>query len=135
MPTDPCLPDYMIPVVRIDGCEVACESVVIESSTDVESGEPGPVVVQISTLQGSVYRGHAIHIDRAPGTWKSGWRRVRIPSLGISSLQHGSAETLLAIARGMIDRHIAEHGDAPAEREPMTDEQRAERNAEVFGRF
>lgn len=37
--------------------------------------------------------------------------------------------------RRLIDEHLAEHGDAPVERKPMTDEERKELHTEVFGGF
>ena len=59
-------------------------------------------------------------------------RTIRVPSLGI----HEDAWATLAVAREsarrMIDAHLREHGDKPAEK---TEQERAERNAEVYGRY
>jgi hypothetical protein len=35
----------------------------------------------------------------------------------------------------MIDRHLREHGDKPVNRDPMTEQERAELYHETFGRF
>ena len=78
------------------------------------------------------HRGHKIIIERPPGRWQAGWRIVRVPTLGLRTTKNGSTEQLLSLARKMIDRHIDEHGNAPAE---TTEQERAELCHEVFGGF
>ncbi len=74
------------------------------------------------------HRGHQFNIDRVTSTYRS----IRVPSLGIEGWAFGSYWDAIGCARKLIDRHLAEHGDEPVEK---TAEERAERNAEVFGRF
>lgn len=82
------------------------------------------------------YRGHQFTIDRAPyWAWGAPWRTIRVPSLGITEEVCWGYRETERMARWLIDRHIAEHGDAPGERKPMTDEDRAELYRETFGRF
>ena len=64
------------------------------------------------------HRGHQFNIDRVTSTYRS----IRVPSLGIEGWAFGSYWDAIGCARKLIDSHIAEHGDAPVRRDPMTDE-------------
>jgi hypothetical protein len=77
------------------------------------------------------YRGHDFTIDRHG----SHDRTVTVPSLGINEVVWATYREAIAVARRLIDRHIAEHGDAPVNRDPMTEDERAELYRETFGRF
>lgn len=76
----------------------------------------------------NIHRGHAFTIDRH-GLYE---RIVSVPTLGIHEIVWASYLDALADARRLIDAHIRDHGHRPA---PLTDEQRAEQNAEAFGGF
>ena len=79
--------------------------------------------------------GHAYTIDRQRGGMRSlavpglCMRTISVPSLGICEEVWGTLVVASESARRMIDAHIA---DAP---QATTAEERAERNAEVYGRF
>jgi hypothetical protein len=77
------------------------------------------------------HRGHAFTVDRC-GRFE---RNIRVPSLGIDLVVWATYREALGEVRRLIDEHLAEHGDAPVERKPMTDEERAELYRETFGRF
>lgn len=77
------------------------------------------------------YRGHAYTIDR-----RGKWRTIEVPSLGVEDYVFDrTLKQAHQAARWLIDLHIAEHGDATVERKPLTDEERAADNEEVFGGF
>ncbi len=85
------------------------------------------------------YRGHAYTIDRQRGGPRSlaipglCMRTIRVPSLGIEEEAWITLAKARDYVRRLIDSHIAEHGDAPVRRDPMTDEERTELYYETFG--
>jgi hypothetical protein len=87
------------------------------------------------------HRGHAFTIDRQRGAERSlsipglCMRTITVPSLGICEEVWGTLVVASESARHLIDAHLREHGDAPVERKPMTEQERAELYRETFGRF
>lgn len=77
------------------------------------------------------HRGHTFQIDRQRGLW----RTISVPSLGLVHDVYCTLEWACAAARKLIDRHLAEHGDAPVELTELTDEERRELYDEAFGGF
>lgn len=90
---------------------------------------------------GNTYRGHAFTIDRQRGGMRSlavpglCMRTITVPGLGICEEVWGTLVEAGEWARHLIDEHLAEHGDAPVQRAPLTDEERKELHTEVFGGF
>ena len=74
------------------------------------------------------HRGHRFTVDRC-GHFE---RNIRVPSLGIDVVVWATYREALDDVHRLIDEHLREHGDAPEEK---TEQERAERNAEVYGRY
>lgn len=90
---------------------------------------------------GNTYRGHAFTIDRQRGGMRSlavpglCMRTITVPGLGICEDVWSTLVEAREWARHLIDAHLRENGDAPVNRDPMTEQERAELYAEAFGRF
>lgn len=89
----------------------------------------------------NTHRGHAFTIDRQRGGLRSQavpglcMRTISVPSLGIEEEAWATLVVARESARRYIDAHIAEHGDGPVNRDPMTEDERARLYHETFGGF